>query len=352
MKNINLIYNSKGFLEEQYEDGDFYIAKEEDKALTFKATFPASLVGSVRAYLQFRGGGDVVECGNININSHTIECAVDAKYLSYNFLKIGFEVITATKEIRFEPVTVEVDEFVNVGGKSSAEGYTVTVKVGNVTKLAPGEEPYVRNVGTSKDAVFDFGIPKGDKPEKGVDYYTEEEKETFKSEVLSEAKETFAETFEPKNILNDDTSTLGYMVLDGVIGSSSILKYTEHIPVKEGDVIRSYIQPDVYSSAIKLYSCRFFTAFSGENVVSSKGKENSNTYTVPSGVDSIVISYIPQIIMITKNFKAAEYEEYFEPYNLIKPSVLPIAKETTIGGIKAWITEENGEKILNLSTEV
>lgn len=171
MKTINLIYNSNGFLEEQYEDGSFYIAKEEDKALSFNATFPASLVGSVRAYLQFRGGGDVVECGNININSHTITYDVDAKYLSYNFLKIGFEVITSTKEIRFEPVTIEVDEFVNVGGKSSAEGYTVTVKVGNVTKLAPDEEPYVKNVGTSKDVIFDFGIPGGASKELSFDYY-------------------------------------------------------------------------------------------------------------------------------------------------------------------------------------
>ena len=186
MKNINLIYNSNGFLEEQYEDGNFYIAKEEDKALTFKATFPAFLVGSVRAYLQFRGGGDVVECGNININNHTVECAVEAKYLSYNFLKIGFEVVTANKEIRFEPVTLEVDEFVNIGGKSSAEGYTVTVKVGNVTKLAPGEEPYVANSGTAKDVVLNFGIPIGDKPEKGTDYFTAEEQQGFKADILAD----------------------------------------------------------------------------------------------------------------------------------------------------------------------
>lgn len=202
MKTINLIYNSKGFLEEQYEDGSFYIAKEEDKALSFNATFPASLIGSVRAYLQFRGGGDVVECGNININSHTVECAVDAKYLSYNFLKIGFEVVTANKEIRFEPVTIEVDEFVNVGGKSSAEGYTVTVKVGNVTKLDPGEEPYVTNSGTAKDVVLDFGIPKGDKPEKGVDYYTDEEKEAFRSEILEIAENlTFDFYYEFNNMV-------------------------------------------------------------------------------------------------------------------------------------------------------
>lgn len=256
MKTINLIYNSKGFLEEQYEDGSFYIAKEEDKALTFKATFPFSLVGSVRAYLQFRGGGDVVECGNININSHTIECEVDAKYLSYNFLKIGFEVITANKEIRFEPVTLEVDEFVNVGGKSSAEGYTVTVKVGNVTKLAPGEEPYVTNSGTAKDVVLNFGIPKGDKPEKGEDYFTPEEQEEIISDVLKGVEGyTFDYYYEEYN--------------------ASMSNYDNHtapglykIRHKAGNV--EYI--DILSVAYYFSTCRQIV-IKGENVSTSGGSQ-------------------------------------------------------------------------------
>ena len=59
MKNINLVYDATGFLADQYEDGAFYIAAGEDQAITFNATFPAFLTGSVRAYIQFPGGGDV-----------------------------------------------------------------------------------------------------------------------------------------------------------------------------------------------------------------------------------------------------------------------------------------------------
>ena len=188
MKKINLTYNEKGYISNTFDDSEFYIAQQEDKAVIISATFPANLVGSVNAYVKSGSGGDVIEnCGNIDINKHTVELALDSNYLAYNYLKVGFEVKTATKEIRFEPLTLEVDEFVNVTGSSTPSPYTVSVKVGKVTQLEPDEEPSITNTGTEKHLVLNFGIPKGEEgkvgpkgepgytPVKGVDYFTPQE---------------------------------------------------------------------------------------------------------------------------------------------------------------------------------
>ena len=168
MKKINLIYNEKGYISNTYDDGEFYIAQQEDKAVIISATFPGNLVGSVNAYVKSGSGGDVIEnCGAIDINKHTVELALDSNYLTYNYLKVGFEVTTSTKEIRFEPLMLEVDEFVNVTGSSAPSPYTISVKVGNVTQLESDEEPTITNRGNNKHLVLDFGIPKGEKGEKG-----------------------------------------------------------------------------------------------------------------------------------------------------------------------------------------
>ncbi len=46
-------------------------------------------------------------------------------------------------------------------------GEAATVDIGTVTTLAPGESVTVTNSGTVSDAIFNFGIPKGDKGETG-----------------------------------------------------------------------------------------------------------------------------------------------------------------------------------------
>ena len=44
-----------------------------------------------------------------------------------------------------------------------------TITVGEVTSLPYGEEPTVENVGTDKDAIFDFGIPEGKQRDDGTE---------------------------------------------------------------------------------------------------------------------------------------------------------------------------------------
>ena len=186
MKNLKFTYNDKGRLDEIWEDDAYYVAAQEEKALSLSPTFPAFLAGNVRAYIEYKGGGALLECGKINLNSHTVTMTLDADYLVYDRLKVGFEVHTEKgAQIRFQPITLEVDEFVNITGTASGKnGYTVTVKIGAVAELAPGEAPYVENVGSDKDVVLSFGIPRGEKPILGEDYWTPEEQEEIKSEIL------------------------------------------------------------------------------------------------------------------------------------------------------------------------
>ena len=41
-------------------------------------------------------------------------------------------------------------------------GRPASIKVGEVKLLEPNSEPTIENVGTEYDAIFDFGIPKGE----------------------------------------------------------------------------------------------------------------------------------------------------------------------------------------------
>ena len=167
MKDFKLIYNEQGYLNEPIQTDEFYVAAQESNSVSISATFPGMLVGSVKAYVEFPGGGDIIECEKLTVNNHTATATLSSDYLRYHYLLMGFEVDTGTKQIRFEPVTLEVDKFVNPTGSASPSAYTVTVKIGNVTELEPGETPFVTNTGTDKNPVLDFGIPRGEKGDKG-----------------------------------------------------------------------------------------------------------------------------------------------------------------------------------------
>lgn len=52
-----------------------------------------------------------------------------------------------------------------VDGEQGPPGENATIEVGTVTSLPPGSTPTVENVGTSTNAVFNFGIPRGEQGE-------------------------------------------------------------------------------------------------------------------------------------------------------------------------------------------
>lgn len=102
--------------------------------------------------------------------------------------------------------------------------------------------------------------------------------------ALSDIEEITVKTTEhteTTDITSDLTFTDGYMNISGQTGASSSYKYTNKISVSEGDVILSGSND---------YNLRYITAYSGDTVVSAKGADNVSTYTVPSEIDSVVVT--------------------------------------------------------------
>lgn len=52
-------------------------------------------------------------------------------------------------------------------GAAGADGDAATIQVGQVETLQPNQQAYVQNVGTTSQAIFNIGIPKGDKGDSG-----------------------------------------------------------------------------------------------------------------------------------------------------------------------------------------
>ena len=120
-------------------------------------------------------------------------------------LLIGFEIYDALGYIeRLDPLSIHINSFVSLGEENQPNVYVVTASVGEVKTLPYGEKAYVKNTGTSRDLVLEFGIPKGEKgakgnkgdkgdvPIKGVDYYTAEERQEivkdFENDIENIAK--------------------------------------------------------------------------------------------------------------------------------------------------------------------
>lgn len=107
---------------------------------------------------------------------------------------------------------------------------------------------------------------------------------TDKIDVIEEAIVYYEYTDETTtNIYPELTWTNGkYMHPNGGEVTSASFRYSNQIPVTEGDVI-SYANPT--------YTFRFVTAYSSaESAVESLGADSVNSYTVPAGIVFVVIS--------------------------------------------------------------
>ena len=85
-----------------------------------------------------------------------------------------------------------------------------------------------------------------------------------------------------EDIYNMLMFTSGYMGKGGSTGTASTLKYSNKIPVKTGDVL-SFLMTESWSF-------RFVTAFNGESAIIESGAENIASYTVPEGIDGVVVT--------------------------------------------------------------
>lgn len=115
---------------------------------------------------------------------------------------------------------------------------------------------------------------------------------------------------ESTDILNSGiTWTSGYKDKSGVTGASSDYKYSNKIAVREGDVIH-------YSNTN--FKFRFITAYNDGSAVSASGAQDVNSFTVPSGINYVILSiYVArENIDILRERTTTESSAYVKPIPL------------------------------------
>lgn len=104
-------------------------------------------------------------------------------------------------------------------------------------------------------------------------------------------------------VVEDITSDIqfedGYCDKSGYKGSSSSYKRTAKIPCKTGDIFKTLNQYTAY---------RYVTAYIGDTVVSASGAESVYSYTVPDGVDGIIITIYSNQSTVEKTIVKKSYE--------------------------------------------
>ena len=131
--------------------------------------------------------------------------------------------------------------------------------------------------------------PKGDKGDPGE--VTQVEFDALADDVsdLKSAfdilEETTAKSYNTSTRIESETTyTQGYIQPSGVPISSTAYYYTNKISVEPGDIVTS--------SGISgsLAEMRVVTAYNGDDAIESAGRERVTSYTVPSGVNGIIIT--------------------------------------------------------------
>lgn len=163
------------------------------------------------------------------------------------------------------------------------------------------------------------------------------------------------------NLVDENACEFGYVVEGGEIYESTSLKYTPHIPVTEGDVIRFYRVAGDNTTAVELTNMRYLAAFDvNGNAVPSAGVNTAKqSYTVPAGIASIVLTFaIHYTFCITRNKEITEYVPY-DPNAVVsetvsyvaKPKFVGMSSENHPGLVRVWMENLDGEMVLHISTE-
>ena len=133
---------------------------------------------------------------------------------------------------------------------------------------------------------------------------------------------------ESHNLLHSDSDmTVGYVSKSGGVFSYNSYMYTPKISVAEGDVVRIYA---IINGTFTQVQVRELCAYNDSNVaVSASGGEYITNYTVPSGIASVVLTISAATsVMVTKNYEATAYEEYFPPYYIAAYGFIENAMES------------------------
>lgn len=135
----------------------------------------------------------------------------------------------------------------------------------------------------------------------------------------------------------DPEFTNGYMTEDGTVGSSQDYEYSAKIPVQEGDEVR------VINSGSPIPSMRWVCAFHDNTVLPNAGGAGiSNPYTVPNGVNYVVITAYK-----THSVSAIRVSRTVTIYNT---KYFPISQPMGLFNWKGNLT--NGDKINLLGSNI
>lgn len=120
--------------------------------------------------------------------------------------------------------------------------------------------------------------------------------------------------------------TTGLMAMDGTVftgGSYDNYKYSPKISVRQGDVFRGV-------------TFRFITAFSNGTAVSEKGGNSVSSYTVPEGVDEVVVSVSTSVSSFIYDYTRTVLIPKNTPFPLDK-NILSKTGTFTSGGLYNYI---------------
>ena len=182
MKYVTVKYNEHGRLIDVKSESMFF--EQENNSLYISALI--STDKKVRAYIKSENDNSLVT-DEIIPTENLYGLTLGSEYMAKGTTYIGFELYDDTGYTeRLEPVKLYIDSFVSLGSGKSDNVYVVTMDIGEVKTLNYGEEASVENVGTKKDMILNFGIPRGPQGIQGVQGPQGEKGEAFKYDDFTE----------------------------------------------------------------------------------------------------------------------------------------------------------------------
>lgn len=129
----------------------------------------------------------------------------------------------------------------NFGIPKGEDGQAATISVGTVSTLPTGSQATVTNIGTSKAAVFNFGIPKGEQGPSGdtATFITIDAPLTATAGTITEAQLTILQASDQNYIkfnneiykLNDDQLNSGYLIYSHIGQDNSKTYWIKEIAI-------------------------------------------------------------------------------------------------------------------------
>lgn len=153
------------------------------------------------------------------------------------------------------------DRWVNNGPAQGAKGDPgddATIEIGTVTTVNHDQPAAVENVGTPSAAKFNFSIPKGYTPEKGKDYWTEDDRKSIGESITPAMIGSIADPAEKTDgqVLAFDAETGKWIAVDMASGVSSV-------DGKSGDVVTRlmFVNQTIAADAFTLQSSPKYADF-------------------------------------------------------------------------------------------